>query len=99
MAYVRINMVEFENPEAMKENSKELNANAGSIFPEVQLIAAIATSDRSALSISIYPNKEAADKAIAQRDAHHNGRPIEVVMAHEGDLSAFFQRPVITISD
>ena len=99
MAYVRINMVEFESPEAMTKNSKELNENVGMIFPEVQLIAAIATSDTSALSISIYPDKEAADKAIAQRDKHHDGKPIEVVMAHEGELSAFFQRPAITISN
>jgi len=60
MAYVRINMVEFESPEAMTKNSKELNENVGMIFPEVQLIAAIATSDTSALSISIFPDKEAA---------------------------------------
>ena len=71
MAYVRINMVEFDSPEAMKENSKELNENAGKIFPELQLIAAVATSDTSALSISIYPDKGSADKAIAQRDKHH----------------------------
>ena len=97
MAYVRINMVEFENSEAMKGNSEELNKNAGVIFPEVQLIAAIATSDTSALSISIYPDKESADKALTQRDKYHDGRPIEVVMAHEGDLSAFYQRPSITV--
>ena len=97
MAYVRINMVEFDSPEAMKENSKELNENAGKIFPELQLFAAVATSDTSALSISIYPDKGSADKAIAQRDKHHDGRPIEVVMAHEGDLSAFYQRPSIIV--
>ena len=63
------------------------------------MIAAIATSDTLALSISIYSYKEAAQRAIAQRDDHPDRRPIEVVMAHAGDLSAFFQRPVITVSD
>jgi hypothetical protein len=63
----------------------------------VQLIAAIATSDTSALSISIYPDKDAADIAISQRDKHHEGKAVEVVMAHEGDLKAFFQKPAITV--
>ena len=79
-----------------KENSKELNRNAGTIFPEVQLIAAIATSDTSALSISIYPDKQSADKAIEQRDKYHAERGnVEVVMAHEGKLNGFYHRPIV----
>ena len=97
MAYVRINMVDFESPKVMEENHKALNENAGKIFPEVQLIAAIATSDTSALSILIYPKKDAADIAISQRDKHHEGKAVEVVMAHEGELWALFQKPAITV--
>lgn len=99
MAYVRINMVEIDSPEAMYETTKAINENAGTIFPDLQLFASIATAETSSLAISIYPYKEAADKAIAARDKHHEGKGAQVVMAYEGELNAFSQRPAITVSN
>jgi len=92
MPYVRINLVEYPNPEAMQENSDSLNADASNIFPEIMLLAGIKLTDTSQMSISIYPDKEAADKAIAQRDAHQSTLDLTPVMSHEGDLSFYFDR-------
>ena len=47
MPYVRINLVEYPSPEAMQENSDSLNADAGSIFPEIMLLAGIKLTDTS----------------------------------------------------
>ena len=54
------------------------------------LIDGINLTETSQMAISIYPDKEAADKALAQRDAHHKTQDIELVMSHAGDLSFFF---------
>ena len=96
MAYVRVNMVEFESAEAMQGNAKFMSENAGQIFPDIQLFASMATTEKSALAISIYADKEAADKAIAQRDKYHAERGnVEVVMAHEGKLNGFYHKPIV----
>lgn len=39
MAYVRINMVEFDSEEDLKRDAEVLNSNAGNLFPELLLIA------------------------------------------------------------
>ena len=48
MAYVRVNMVEFESAEAMQGNAKFMSENAGQIFPDIQLFASMATTEKSA---------------------------------------------------
>ena len=90
MPYVRINLAEYPSPEALQKNSDSINAAAQSIFPDIMLVAGINLTETSQMAISIYPDKEAADKALGQRDAHHKTQDIELVMSHEGDLSFFF---------
>ena len=89
MPYVRINLAEYPSPEALQKNSDSINAAAQSIFPDIMLVAGINLTETSQMAISIYPDKEAADKALAQRDSHQKTQDIELVMSHAGDLSFF----------
>ena len=70
MAFVRINMIKFDIPEEFKKRALAFRENMAQIFPIVQLIKAVATSDTSVLSVSIYPDKETADVALEQREKH-----------------------------
>ena len=71
------------------KKSGNINATARIIFPDIMLIDGINLTETSQMAISIYPDKEAADKALAQRDAHQKTQDIELVMSHAGDLSFF----------
>ena len=94
MAYVRINVVEFDSEEYLKRDAEVLNSNAGDLFPELLLIAGVQTTETSSFSITIYPDKEAADNALAVRDNHMaEVKGLSLTMSHEGDLSIFYQKP------
>ena len=94
MAYVRINMVEFDSEEDLKRDAEVLNSNAGNLFPELLLIAGVQTTETSSLSITVHPNKEAADRAKSLRDDHMaEVKGLSLTMSHEGDLSIFYQKP------
>ena len=45
MAYVRINMIEFDTLEEFKKRASAFRENVAQIFPTAQLITAVATSD------------------------------------------------------
>ena len=76
-------------PEALQKKSVSINAAAQSIFPDIMLIDGINLTETSQIAISSYPDKEAADKALAERDAHHETQDIELVMSHAGNISFF----------
>ena len=61
-----------------------------SVFPEIRSFACIETSETSTLTISIYDDKEAADRAVAQRDKHHEDKDLADLFTHEGDLRCFY---------
>ena len=97
MSYLRVNMVSTESIEKRDEILDRINTEAGEIFPEIQMMLAIATGDTAAMSVSIYADKDAATRAIAQRDASHVQFNTELEVAFEGELRAFYKRePIVT---
>ena len=90
MPYARINMAEFASPEEAERTISILRNDIKSVFPEIRAFACVETSDASALTISIYDDKEAADRAVSQRDKHHEDKNLAGLFTHEGDLRCFY---------
>ena len=90
MPYARINMVEFESSEEMHKVITNLNVNMKTVFPEIRSFVAVETSEKSQSTISIYEHKEAADRAVAQRDKHLENRELVDICAHEGNVNCFY---------
>ena len=89
MPYARINMAEFASPEEAERTISILRNDIKSVFPEIRAFACVETSDASALTISIYDDKKAADRAASQRDTHHEDKDLAGLFTHEGDLRCF----------
>ena len=89
MAYVRINMIEFDTLEEFKKRASAFRENVAQIFPTAQLITAVATSDTSVLSVSIYPDKETADAALEQREKHFAAVMPKDIISLEGEMTQF----------
>ena len=89
MPYARINMVEFESREEMHKVITNLNVNMKTVFPEIRSFVSVETSEKSQITISVYDHKEAADRAVAQRDTHLKHRELVDIFAHEGNVNCF----------
>ena len=61
-------MAEFKSCEEIHKVIKNLKANIKSVFPEIRSFVSMETSETSQVTTSPYDNKEAADRAVAQRD-------------------------------
>ena len=90
MAYVRINMAEVESREEMHRTIEPLQKNIKSIFPEMRLFIAVETSETSMLGVSVYHDKDAADRAVANRAKHLEDKEIEDNFTFEGFVSCFY---------
>ena len=90
MPYARINMVEFESREEMHKVITNLNVNMKTVFPEIRSFVSVETSEKSQITISVYDHKEAADRAVAQRDTHLEHRKLVDIFAHEGNVNCFY---------
>ena len=67
MSVTRINMIEFDNETVADARAAEYQKNARKQFPDEDLIIAIRTSPTSAMTISVYPNEETAERALEMR--------------------------------
>ena len=90
MAYVRINMAEVESREEMQRTIEPLQKNMKSIFPEMRLFIAVETSETSMLGVSVYDDKDAADRAVANRTKHLEDKEIKDNFTFEGLVSCFY---------
>ena len=90
MPYARINMAEFTSSAEAERTIAILRNDIKSVFPEIRAFACVETTETSALTISIYDDKEAADRAAAQRDEHHEDKNLADLFTHEGDLRCFY---------
>ena len=90
MAYVRINMAEFKSREEMHKVITNLRDNMKSVFPEIRSFVSMETSETSQITISVYDNKEAADRAVAQRDTDLKHTDLVDIFAHEGNVNCFY---------
>ena len=80
-------MAEFENREEMLKTIEPLQKNMKSVFPEMHLFIAVETSETSMLGVSVYADKDAADRAIASRTKNLEGREIKDNFISEGSIS------------
>ena len=96
MSYLRVNMVSHDSIEKRDEALSRLNTKSGEIFPEIQMLVAIATGETSNMTISIYADEAAANRAIATRDKMMKKKGTELEVAFEGDIKAFYQQQIIT---
>ncbi len=90
MAYARVNMAEFESREEMHKVITNLKENMKSVFPEIRSFVSMETSETSQITISVYDNKEAADRAIAQRNTDLEHSDLVDIFAHEGNVNCFY---------
>ena len=97
MAYVRINMVEFDSPEEFKKRVEHFQKNCADIFPTAQVLAGVQTGEANVLSISIYPDKETADASLIDREKHFDAVMPKDIMYLEGELSNFHLAEMPTV--
>ena len=90
MPYARINMAEFTSRAEAERTIAILRNDIKSVFPEIRSFACVETSETSTLTISIYDDKESADRAAEQRDKHHEDKDLADLFTHEGDLRCFY---------
>ena len=90
MPYARINMFEFSTAEERDKNAVKFRNNIKSVFPEIRAFVTMETSDTVGLAISIYDDKQAADRALLQRDKHHENTGLVDIVSHEGNVKNFY---------
>ena len=90
MAYARVTMAEFDSRAKMHSAIEELGKNMKSVFPEILMFAAMETAENSQLTISVYADKDAADRAVAQRDEAVEGTGVADLFTHEGNVNTFY---------
>ena len=70
MPYARINMGEFASHEERKRAIAILRNDIKSVFPEIRAFASVDLGGGSGLTISVYDDMEAADRAMSNRTKH-----------------------------
>ena len=90
MPYARVNMAEFKSREEMDRTIGQLRNNIKSIYPEIRAFASMETSETSQLTISVYDDKDAADRALEQRRKHMEDTGVADFFAHEGRVNCFY---------
>ena len=95
MSYVRVVMADAKTPENLAKIIEQLN-KANEIFPEIQMMMAIETSETTGLSISVYQDKAAAIRGVKLRELHFEELGAELEVSFEGTLAAYYKKdPVI----
>ena len=83
-------MAEVESREEIQRTIEPLQKNMKSIFPEMRLFIAVETSETSMLGVSVYDNKDAADRAVANRTKHLKDKEIKDNFTFEGLVSCSY---------
>ena len=90
MPYARINMAEFESHEERQRTIGILRRDIKSVFPEIRAFVGVDLGEGSGLTISIYDDEAAAERAIANRTQHLKNKGIKDIFAHEGVIDCFY---------
>ena len=61
-----------------------------SAYPEVRVFIGMEASETSLVGISVYDDKEVADRAIKKRNKHTAGEGYKDNFFHEGNVIAFY---------
>ena len=89
MSVTRINMIEFDNETVADARAAEYQKNARKQFPDEDLIIAIRTNPTSAMTISVYPNEEIAERAFEMRAQRMDNEKDVSGWHMEGEISLF----------
>ena len=94
MSYVRMNYFEYISKEAGDELEAHYIKNAPKNFPDATALVFLRTGPTTASLTSIYPNKDAFEKAAAQRKKGIAGvaDKIKNVRSEEGEASLALMR-------
>lgn len=68
MKIARINMIEFKSEEELLAQQDQWQKVVGDTFPEAILQMGVQVGPTSVMSISLYPDQNTADNALAKRD-------------------------------
>ena len=90
MPYARINMIENKSVDQKNRRVGMLKEKLKSAFPEIRAFASIETSATSQLSISIYDDQYAADRAAAQFETYREKDAVADLFTHEGSVTHFY---------
>ena len=95
MSYVRVVMADAKTPENLAKIIDQLN-KSNEIFPEIQMMMAIETSETIGLSISVYKDEAAANRGVKLREQNFEELGAELEVSFEGTLAAFCRKdPVV----
>ena len=89
MSVTRINMIEFDNETVADARAAEYQKNARKQFPDADLLIAFRTSPTSAITISVYPNEETAERALEMRAQRMNNEKDVSGWHMESEISLF----------
>jgi hypothetical protein len=82
-------MIEFETEEIANERQQSYQKDARKLFPEADLLISIRTSPTSAMTISVYPNEETAQRALEMRSKRIDSEKDISGWHMEGEISLF----------
>ena len=90
MPYARINMAGFQTREEMIKTLSISKNDIKSVFPEIRAFTAVETGETSILTISVYDDEAAAERALEQRDKHHEDKELSDIFSHEGIVECMY---------
>ena len=82
-------MVDLKTPENLENVIKQLN-QADAIFPEIQMMMTIATTETTGLAIAVYEDEASADKGAKQRAQFFKELNAELEVSFEGPLASYY---------
>ncbi len=62
MSVARINMLEFETEDDLNKRAELYEKDAPTLFPNAEILLTIKTGPTTAMSVSIYPDKQSAEE-------------------------------------
>ena len=77
MSIARINMLEFDTEDDLEQRANVYKNEAPKLFPNAEILLTIRTGPTSAMSVSVYPNDQAAEVALVKRDKHFKSAEIQ----------------------
>jgi len=77
MSVARINMLEFETEDDLNKRAELYEKDAPTLFPTAEILLTIKTGPTTAMSVSIYPDKQSAEESLIRRDKHFKTAEIQ----------------------
>ena len=66
MSVARINMLEFDTEDDLNKRAELYEKDAPTLFPNAEILLTIKTGPTTAMSVSIYPDKQSAESLLSE---------------------------------